>query len=455
MSEQSDFNCDFNAPMFVDFDNLDQEGNPDVFFDTVIEDDPAAPILQDVKPKEDAPPKLPPRMTRSTGPLRPINRHGLNTPVDPLRPKTSAMSSLGTVNKSVKPQTISKEKAAQIAERLCPSNATVVNKPKFVSMAEENKKFFGTPDRFRKKARAPSANSALYGRKRSPSPAFKKTIFATMPQSPNLLTRGRTRTRCNHEEPEKPEPKKPEPKPQENKLAALRRRLGSLNNKPIIRHTSTSKAREEKVKNEGSAAKNSLKNPLKSGMMRQHHGIPVILQNKLQKNNIVKSNDDNKSKKPIVANAAQLKLYGMDKEIRAKLEQNRVKEYEKAKELATVKARLPSYSQKPFMPKPSDKDTVVPMDPNLHTTVRYEERKQFDEFVKHKEAEMQALKLQEMERRQREERLESLRQRQASVHRANPVKVFTKVEVQKSEKPLTDPKTPKFSVRRRNRSNNI
>ena len=79
-------------------------------------------------------------------------------------------------------------------------------------MAEENKKFFGTPDRFRKKARAPSANSALYGRKRSPSPAFKKTIFATMPQSPNLLTRGRTRTRCNHEEPEKPEPKKPEPK---------------------------------------------------------------------------------------------------------------------------------------------------------------------------------------------------------------------------------------------------
>ena len=54
--------------------------------------------------------------------------------------------------------------------------------------------------------------------------------------------------------------------------------------------------------------------------MRQHHGIPVILQNKLQKNDIVKSNDDNKSKKPIVANAAQLKvctknwtLFGLDK----------------------------------------------------------------------------------------------------------------------------------------------
>ena len=84
----------------------------------------------------------------------------------------------------------------------------------------------------------------------------------------------------------------------------------------------------------------------------------------------------------------------MDKEIRAKLEYNRVKEYERAKEMATVKARPVTYSQKPFMPKPRDKETVVPMDPNLHTTVRHEERKQFDEFVKNKEAEMQALKLQ-------------------------------------------------------------
>ena len=27
-----EFNCDFDAPMFVDFENLDQEGNPDNFF---------------------------------------------------------------------------------------------------------------------------------------------------------------------------------------------------------------------------------------------------------------------------------------------------------------------------------------------------------------------------------------------------------------------------------------
>ena len=28
----SEFNCDFDAPMFVDFENLDQEANPDDFF---------------------------------------------------------------------------------------------------------------------------------------------------------------------------------------------------------------------------------------------------------------------------------------------------------------------------------------------------------------------------------------------------------------------------------------
>ena len=100
---------------------------------------------------------------------------------------------------------ISREKAAQIVERLCPSNAAVV-KPKFVSMAEENKKFFGTPDRFRKKPRSSSVDAnRVGGRKRSPSPIVKKAIFATMPQSPMLRTRGRTRCNQKNEEQDKAE----------------------------------------------------------------------------------------------------------------------------------------------------------------------------------------------------------------------------------------------------------
>ena len=51
-SKMAEFNCEFNAPMFVDFENLDQEPNPDVFFDTFVENDYSAPILKDAEPKE-------------------------------------------------------------------------------------------------------------------------------------------------------------------------------------------------------------------------------------------------------------------------------------------------------------------------------------------------------------------------------------------------------------------
>ena len=58
--KMSEFNCEFNAPMFVDFENLDQEPNPDVFFDTFVEKDYSAPILKDVESKENVSKKLPP-----------------------------------------------------------------------------------------------------------------------------------------------------------------------------------------------------------------------------------------------------------------------------------------------------------------------------------------------------------------------------------------------------------
>ena len=53
---------------------------------------------------------------------------------------------------------------------------------------------------------------------------------------------------------------------------------------------------------------------------------------------------------------------------------------------------------------------------------------------------------QEQERREREERLESLRQRKATVHKPRPVPNLAAPpqDIQPSEKPLTVPKTPKF-----------
>jgi len=389
----SEFNCDFDAPMFVDFENLDQEANPDDFFDNAIEEErPAAPILEDVKTKETLPAKRAPRqdidkqrhrsaidrlaapksvaapkVARSIGPLKPVNRNGINTPVDTLRPKTSAMSSLKTINKSAtKPKTISKEKAAQIVERLCPSNIGQSSiKPKYVSIAEENKKFFGTPDRFRRKPRSSSADTALRGlrigglRKRSPSPSMpaNKAITAlttlttlTMPHSPQLLTRGRTR--CNHQT---GEPEKSEVKP------IFRKRIPSTSSKPVIKQTFTSQARLEKAKSSASSTTSnqgmsSLKQPLK---IMRHNGIPIILHNKIQKKELKETaTKDEKPKKPIVANPAQIKLYEMDKEIRAKLENERQKEQEKIIQAAnSVKAGKDI--------QPSEKPLTVPKTPKF------------------------------------------------------------------------------------------
>lgn len=475
----SEFNCDFDAPMFVDFENLDQEANPDDFFDNAIEEErPAAPILEDVKTKEALPAKRAPRqdidkqrhrsaidrlaapksvaapkVARSIGPLKPVNRNGINTPVDTLRPKTSAMSSLKTINKSAtKPKTISKEKAAQIVERLCPSNIGQSSiKPKYVSIAEENKKFFGTPDRFRRKPRSSSADTALRGlRKRSPSPSMpaNKAITAlttlTMPHSPQLLTRGRTR--CNHQT---GEPEKSEVKP------ILRKRIPSTSSKPVIKQTFTSQARLEKAKSSASSTTSnqgmsSLKQPLK---IMRHNGIPIILHNKIQKKELKETaTKDEKPKKPIVANPAQIKLYEMDKEIRAKKENERQKEQEKIIQAAnSVKAGKDNHLKAPFMPGPSEKAPVKPLTPNFRSDIRHEERQKFDQFRKQKEAEHQAYKLQEQERREREERLESLRQRKATVHKPRPVPNLAAPpqDIQPSEKPLTVPKTPKFSIRRR------
>ena len=84
-----------------------------------------------------------------------------------------------------------------MVQRLCPAGSTL-KKPKFVSLAEENKKFFNTPERFRRarKPRSSSADAHLRGniRGRSPSPSVRRIIMpVTEAQSPKLLTRSRTR----------------------------------------------------------------------------------------------------------------------------------------------------------------------------------------------------------------------------------------------------------------------
>ena len=69
-------------------------------------------------------------------------------------------------------------------------------------------------------------------------------------------------------------------------MAALRKRVATLTNKPVIHQTATSKARAEFVKSSASTSNGqgfSIKQPLKPG--RQHHGIPIILSHQKKTNN--------------------------------------------------------------------------------------------------------------------------------------------------------------------------
>ena len=231
----------------------------------------------------------------------------------------------------------------------------------------------------------------------------------------------------------------------------------SLKNAPI-KATATSKMREEKAK----APKVTVKQPLKA---IRHQGIPIILHNQKQSEAAEKAI----KAKPISANSVHIKLYEKDKEIRAKLESERQKEIERERQMALFKASdAKVLSKRPFMPKQCDKDPVRPRELNLHTDIRSEERQKFDQQIRDKEAEMEAAKqqvscttavierflklsfivLQEMERREQEEMMDAQRQRELTVHKAAPVRNYKPITIQPSERPVTDPSTPNFSMRR-------
>merc|ERR1711971_447187 len=297
-----EFNCDFNAPMYVDFENLDGDGNADEFFDNRIEDEGessnqlAIPVEKfGVAAEEEQPPALPPRTTSiqrsaasgfakksplkaNTGssgsvrksPLKTWNRQAgtpNNTGIDHLRPNTSSGSSLKTINKSGssrKPLHLTKDQAAQMVQRLVPSQSSLAIKTKFVSLAEETRKYYGTPDRFRR-AKFRSSSVGAHPRRRSPSPAGSLAGL-TNPVTPKLATRGRARLYHQDEE-------KPKVPSAEDRLASLRKRMNVP--PPAIKQTASSKLREEKAKNAGNVA---IKQPLKT----LHNGVPIILGNKLQ-----------------------------------------------------------------------------------------------------------------------------------------------------------------------------
>ena len=104
------------------------------------------------------------------------------------------------------------------------------------------------------------------------------------------------------------------------------------------------------------------------------------------------------------------------------------------------------------VPKPSDKPlSQIDQNFQLHSDRRAEEREEYDMKRKNKEAELDAARRQMEERRKYEQDLEVQRLRREAVHKAQPVRHYQPIEIQRCEKPVTLPISPKFSYVERNK----
>ena len=75
----------------------------------------------------------------------------------------------------------------------------------------------------------------------------------------------------------------------------------------------------------------------------------------------------------------------------------------------------------------------------LHSDRRAREREQFDLQQKQREAELESSKKQLEDKRRQDEEREMQRLRREAVHKAQPVKHYRPVDVQPSDKPITQP----------------
>ncbi|BFZ19453.1 hypothetical protein BsWGS_22492 [Bradybaena similaris] len=139
------------------------------------------------------------------------------------------------------------------------------------------------------------------------------------------------------------------------------------------------------------------------------------------------------------------------KEFISKLEE----EERAAREVANFKAGPNSVIHKePFHAAKSTKPLTERINFHLNTDVRANQREAFDQYLKAREAEMEALKRQREERLEKEEKAAVARMRMQAVHRANSIKKYTSVIVKPSDKPLTEAQSPRFSQRLKDRHNN-
>ncbi|KAK4321593.1 hypothetical protein Pmani_007618 [Petrolisthes manimaculis] len=102
--------------------------------------------------------------------------------------------------------------------------------------------------------------------------------------------------------------------------------------------------------------------------------------------------------------------------------------------------------RQPFIPDKSSKALTDISGFTLNTETRAEERNEYEMHRKMKEDEIQAAKREQEERQKVEEEEEVTRLRREAVHKAKPVPKYKAMVLEPTTKPLTDPKSPQFAT---------
>merc|ERR1719397_927085 len=347
---------------------------------------------------------------------------------------------------------------------------------KFQSQAEIVEKFHsGTPDRFRSKPKP---------RPRSASPG--QQLKVTIPQTPQLMTRGRSRPQhvLSQEELEEQElirirankftaraapralsgavglPERrqlPVVEPQ-SPAFALRSRMAER--KPRLAPEPEPEVRARPAPHRGVPVllpphprKATLPTPFsfesrdKIMMERKEDKIQQILEEEkkarefhakpIMKEEAIKV-PARQAPVPTKAEPFKLTIEERVEERLTKWHASVEKEQEAQRKAALFKATDPKVlSKAPFEPRPSEKPLSEVSNFSLHTDRRAEERTRFEMKLKQKEAEIEGAKRELEKRKKREEEEEVQRLRKEAVPRANPIRNYKHLDITKSDKPLT------------------
>jgi len=101
--------------------------------------------------------------------------------------------------------------------------------------------------------------------------------------------------------------------------------------------------------------------------------------------------------------------------------------------------------REPFRPKHSDKSLACPDDFQLHSDRRAAERQHFDEKMRQREAEQEAMKKRVEQLREMEREEEVRQMRRDAVHKAQPIKQYKPIHIVPSDRPITDARSPNWS----------